>query len=137
MATLLEVVLALACAAAPAVVPSLLPRALTMIAANLHQEDVVLIAKRPPCRRPHRHLRRRPSGQGALYADITVDGQCGAMTRVSLQSFIQRRGADGRAVLLKAMKSVQAGHYLGLAEASPSRETFVYDWLRSRILGLA
>jgi lysozyme family protein len=77
------------------------------------------------------------NGQGILYADITVDGQCGAMTRAALQSFIQKRGDEGRAVLLEAVKSFQAGHYLGLAEASPSQETFIYGWMKSRILGLA
>jgi lysozyme family protein len=76
------------------------------------------------------------NGQGDLYSDITVDGQCGAMTRAALQSFIQRRGAEGRAVLLEAVKSLQAGHYLGLAEGNPSQEAFVYGWIRSRILGL-
>ena len=45
MNTLLEVVLALACAAVTAAVPVLLPRALTMIAANVHQKDVALIAE--------------------------------------------------------------------------------------------
>ncbi|MFC7557350.1 putative peptidoglycan-binding domain-containing protein [Pseudoroseomonas wenyumeiae] len=49
----------------------------------------------------------------------------------------QRRGAEGRAVLLEAVKSFQARHYLGLAEDSPSQEAFVYGWIRSRILGLA
>lgn len=77
------------------------------------------------------------NGQGSLYADITVDGQCGAMTRAALQFFIQKRGNEGRAVLLEAVKSLQAGHYLGLAEGTPSQETFVYGWIRSRILGLA
>jgi lysozyme family protein len=77
------------------------------------------------------------NGQGTLDADITVDGQCGAMTRAALQAFIQRRGSEGRAVLLETVKSFQAGHYLGLAEAIPSQETFIYGWIRSRILGLA
>lgn len=77
------------------------------------------------------------NGQGGLYADIAVDGQCGAMTRAALQSFIQRRGNEGRAVLREAVKSFQAGHYLSLAEDKPSQEAFVYGWMRNRILVMA
>ncbi|MBO1073778.1 putative peptidoglycan-binding domain-containing protein [Roseomonas marmotae] len=76
------------------------------------------------------------SGRGTLYADITVDGTCGAMTRAALNSFLQRRGTEGRAVLREVVKSFQAGHYLSLAEGGPSQEAFVYGWMRSRILGL-
>jgi lysozyme family protein len=76
------------------------------------------------------------NGQGTLYSDITVDGQCGAMTRAALGSFIQRRGAEGRAVLLEAVRAFQAGHYLGLAEDNPSQEAFIYGWMRTRILGV-
>lgn len=73
--------------------------------------------------------------RGTLYADIAVDGAAGAMTRAALQAFIARRGQEGRAVLLEAVRALQAGHYLALAEADKSQEAFVYGWLKQRILG--
>jgi hypothetical protein len=103
-------------------VPILLPRALTMTAANIHQKDVALIAE--------------AAARAAGRIVISVAGQCSAMTRASLQSFIQRRGAEGRAVIRECVKSFQAAHYLGLAENDQSQEIFVYGWMRTRILGL-
>jgi lysozyme family protein len=76
------------------------------------------------------------NGQGTFYADITVDGQCGAMTRAALQSYIQKRGDEGRAVIRECLKSHQAAHYLGLVESDQTQEAFVYGWIRARILGL-
>ncbi|MBO1078108.1 hypothetical protein IAI61_03625 [Roseomonas sp. 573] len=76
------------------------------------------------------------NGKGSLYADMIVDGQCGAITRAALGSFIQRRGQEGKAVLREAVKSFQAAHYLGLAESDASQEAFIYGWMRSRILGI-
>jgi lysozyme family protein len=77
------------------------------------------------------------NSQGSLYADMIVDGQCGAITRAALGSFIQRRGQEGRAVLREAVKSFQAAHYLGLAEGDASQEAFIYGWMRSRIMDLS
>jgi lysozyme family protein len=76
------------------------------------------------------------NGRGELYGDIIVDGAVGAMTRAALASYIQRRGEEGRAVIRECLKSFQAAHYLGLAEADQSQETFLYGWIRTRILGL-
>ncbi|MDQ1081461.1 glycoside hydrolase family 108 protein [Pseudoroseomonas cervicalis] len=76
------------------------------------------------------------NNRGRDYADLTVDGVCGAMTRAALSAFIARRGAEGRAVLLECVKTYQGAHYLGLAEADQSQETFLFGWIRSRILGL-
>jgi lysozyme family protein len=76
------------------------------------------------------------NGKGTLYSDIEVDGKCGALTRAALQSFIQRRGAEGRQVLLECVRAFQAGHYLQLAEGDASQEAFVYGWMRNRIIGV-
>lgn len=76
------------------------------------------------------------NGQGSLYADMIVDGQCGAITRAGLGSFIQRRGQEGKGVLREAVKSLQAAHYLELAEGDASQEAFIYGWMRSRIVGI-
>jgi lysozyme family protein len=77
------------------------------------------------------------NARGTYYPDLAVDGLCGAMTRAALNSFIQRRGPAGRVVLLEAVKSFQAAHYLGLAEGDATQEDFIFGWMRSRILGLA
>jgi len=77
------------------------------------------------------------NGRGSLYADMIVDGQCGAITRAALASFIHQRGQEGRRVLREAVKAFQAWHYLNLAESDASQEAFIYGWLRTRILGVS
>ncbi len=76
------------------------------------------------------------NNQGRDYADLTVDGVCGAMTRSALAAFISRRGAEGRAVLLECVKTFQGAHYLTLAESDKSQEAFLFGWIRARILSL-
>ncbi len=67
------------------------------------------------------------------YPDLSVDRRIGAKTRAALQSYLDRRGAQGEAVLLKAMDALQGARYLRLAETRPSQEAFLYGWLANRI----
>lgn len=70
--------------------------------------------------------------QQKLYADQEPDGKVGNDTVGSLKSFLQRRGADGEAVLLKLINAQQAVYYLERAENRPQNEKFLYGWVKNR-----
>lgn len=71
------------------------------------------------------------------YPDMTVDGLIGAMTIAGMNSFKQRRGDAGEAVLLKALDGFQVGRYADITEARPANESFFYGWLANRVGALA
>ncbi len=71
--------------------------------------------------------------KGALYPDLAADGQIGPRTLVALKTYLAKRGAEGEAVLLKALNSSQAARYLELAEQREANETFVYGWIKERV----
>ena len=70
---------------------------------------------------------------GADFADMVVDGAIGAVTLAALDAFLDRRGASGEAVLIKAVEALQGERYLALAEQRPANEAFLYGWLANRI----
>lgn len=67
------------------------------------------------------------------YPDLIVDGKVGPGTLAALSNFMDARGRDGEAVLLKALEALQGARYIELAEARPASEAFVYGWLANRI----
>lgn len=71
--------------------------------------------------------------QGKDYPDLKADGDAGPATRAALQAFLQVRGKEGEAVLLKALNCIQGERYIDLAERRPANESFVYGWLRTRV----
>lgn len=73
--------------------------------------------------------------KGALYSDITVDGSIGPQTLVALEAFVDHRGAEGILVLRASVMSLVGSHYITLAERREKDETFVYGWIKKRILG--
>lgn len=70
--------------------------------------------------------------RGVDYPDISVDGQCGAATRVALKAYLAKRGKEGEAVMLKALNALQGARYVDLAEKRPKDEDFVYGWIKNR-----
>ncbi len=70
---------------------------------------------------------------GTKYPDIAVDGAVGRGTRAALKAYLDWRGAEGRAVLVKALNCLQGERYIDLAEKRPKDERFVYGWLRTRV----
>ncbi|MGK6319390.1 glycoside hydrolase family 108 protein [Sphingomonas sp. DT-204] len=70
---------------------------------------------------------------GSDYPDIAVDGQIGPLTLAALAGFADTRGAEGEAVLLKALEALQGEYYISLAERRPANEAFLYGWLANRI----
>lgn len=67
------------------------------------------------------------------YADIGVDGRIGPRTLAALDAYLDFRGAEGEAVLVKALEVLQGERYLSLAERRPANEAFLYGWLASRL----
>ena len=67
------------------------------------------------------------------YADLVVDGAIGKGSISALQTFLNKRGADGEVVLLRALNALQAAKYISLAETSPKNERFLYGWFLNRV----
>lgn len=73
------------------------------------------------------------NADGTLYADVVADGRVGPLTVAALREYLGKRGKDGAKVLLRALNALQGAFYIGLAEAKPAQERFVYGWLFNRV----
>lgn len=71
---------------------------------------------------------------GKDYPDVAPDGDAGAKTRDALSAYLSKRGREGVRVLLTALNCLQGARYIEIAENSPSQESFVYGWLRERVV---
>lgn len=71
----------------------------------------------------------------SLYPDLKVDGACGPMTRQSLASYQQRRGATGEGlqVLLWTIHAFRTGRYEEISLARPANEEFSYGWVARQV----
>lgn len=72
--------------------------------------------------------------QGNLYSDIKVDGDIGPATLFALKSYLSSRSED---VLFTALNCLQGSFYIELTEKRQKDESFVYGWLRTRVLLVA
>lgn len=73
------------------------------------------------------------NNEGKYYADIDVDGKIGPQTLKALASFFEKRGEEGKTVLLRALNVEQGAHYLHLAANRQKDERFVYGWFLQRV----
>lgn len=71
--------------------------------------------------------------RGALYSDLVVDGAIGPASIAALGKLLQRRGADGEKVVLRALNCLQGARYIELTESRPANEDFVFGWLLNRV----
>lgn len=72
--------------------------------------------------------------RGAIdYPDVLLDGRIGPATLGALEGYLRRRGAEGEAVLVRALEALQGARYIALAEHRQSQEAFVYGWLANRL----
>lgn len=74
------------------------------------------------------------NSNGQDYPDVVEDGECGAQTRSALTRFLFKRGREGEAVMLKALNCLQGARYISLARTRAANETFLYGWLRTRVM---
>jgi len=72
--------------------------------------------------------------QGALYPDLIADGFIGPRTISALKSYLARRGKEGELVMLRSLNCSQGQRYLELAEQRPANESFVYGWIKERVV---
>jgi lysozyme family protein len=70
---------------------------------------------------------------GADYADVPEDGECGPATINALAAFLRKRGREGEIVLTRALNCLQGSFYIDLARRRPKDEAFLYGWLRERV----
>lgn len=73
--------------------------------------------------------------KGVDYADINEDGDLGGATRGALTAFLKKRGAEGEAVMVKALNVLQGARYFSIARSRVKNEDFLYGWIRTRIDG--
>lgn len=67
------------------------------------------------------------------FPDIAVDGNFGLLSQQALKQFAAKRGPDAETVLLRMLEALIAVHYIQIAEANPSQETFEYGWIFNRV----
>ncbi len=72
--------------------------------------------------------------QEKLFPDLKADGYLGNKTLAALRTFLTHRGVESETVLLKALNCLQGARYIELSEARPQNESFVYGWLRERVV---
>lgn len=70
---------------------------------------------------------------GRDYPDIGVDGRIGPATIGALRAFLNCRGTEGEAVILRALNCQQGVRYLDITEARSVNEDFYYGWLLNRV----
>jgi len=72
--------------------------------------------------------------KGTLYPDMDVDGLIGPRTINALRAYLSKRGGDGELVMLTALNCTQGELYLELAEKREANQSFVYGWLKQRVI---
>ena len=73
------------------------------------------------------------NGGGKDYPDLAEDGAVGTRTRMALDTFLNKRGAEGERVLLAALNALQGERYISLGEGRVANKAFMYGWFRTRV----
>lgn len=71
--------------------------------------------------------------QQADYQDIATDGQIGPATITALRALLNRRGADGEKIIVRALNCLQGVRYLEITEKRPQNEAFFAGWILNRV----
>lgn len=71
---------------------------------------------------------------GSGYDDLFVDGRLGPLSFEALGNFLRKRGEEGEQVMLRALNCTQGNRYLELTENNRSQRTFLYGWMRTRVV---
>ena len=72
--------------------------------------------------------------RGKLYPDMDADGRIGPRTLNALRAYLKNRSRDGELVLVKALNCTQGERYLELAEKREANKSFVYGWMKERVV---
>jgi lysozyme family protein len=73
------------------------------------------------------------NNQARDYPDIAEDADVGPGTIGALKAYLDKRGKEGEAVMLKALNCLQGARYIDLARGRAANESFLYGWLRTRV----
>jgi lysozyme family protein len=73
------------------------------------------------------------NNHGKDYPDLGVDGEIGPATVGALRDFLNRRGAAGERVILRALNCQQGVRYLDITEKREQNEDFYFGWLLNRV----
>lgn len=65
--------------------------------------------------------------------DLVVDGKIGPATITALRLFLNKRGSDGEAVMVRGLNCLQGTRYVELAEKREQNRAFIYGWLKHRV----
>lgn len=71
--------------------------------------------------------------QAKDYPDIAVDGKIGPATVSALRAFLNKRGATGETVIVRALNCLQGARYLDITDKRAANEDFLYGWLLNRV----
>lgn len=73
--------------------------------------------------------------RGALWPDLTVDGDLGQKSIDALAAFLKHRARDeGERVMIVALNALQGARYIDLSQAGEHKnEDFAFGWLRNRV----
>jgi lysozyme family protein len=77
------------------------------------------------------------NNRGRDYPNVLEDGDVGAGTIAALKAYRAKRGPLGTRVLIKALDTLQGGHYLRLADDDAKFEDFAFGWFAHRIGNVA
>lgn len=68
-----------------------------------------------------------------LYPDLKADGVIGAQTIGALRSYLEARGREGEAMLVRNLNILQGARYFELTERREANEAFYFGWLKHRV----
>jgi lysozyme family protein len=67
------------------------------------------------------------------FTPLELDGVMGPLTIAALRKVIEKRGADGELVILRALNGLQTVRYLEITENRPANRVFFYGWIKNRV----
>ncbi|HET6719640.1 MAG TPA: putative peptidoglycan-binding domain-containing protein, partial [Rhodocyclaceae bacterium] len=73
--------------------------------------------------------------QGTKYPDVSEDGTIGGQTLAALKAYLYWRGSVGEAVMVRAINCLQGARYIEISRTRAANETFVYGWIKERVVG--
>lgn len=67
------------------------------------------------------------------YQDLFVDGRLGPQSYNALRAYLAHRDREGELVLITVLNCFQGTRYVGICEAKPTQERFLYGWILQRV----
>lgn len=65
--------------------------------------------------------------------DLVVDGKIGPASVTALRLYLNKRGSEGEAVMVRALNCLQGARYLELTEKREKNRSFIFGWIKNRV----